>query len=343
MGQSDRFDPDATPPFVPRTPGEPEPLHIREATPPVTPAADVEPTAVLPRQPVAPVQPTAVAARVPADPLYPDPLYADPRYVAATRRREAWPYVLAVLALLLGGLAGFLIGAALDGDDETIRTADPPTSTPEGSDIDATLDMLLARTRTDGEFRTPSGFPQLDEIASIDRAAAIAPLEQQIATLEAADGDVAALSQQVAALETALGEVTAERDQLATQLAESGDTDGEMQSQLDAANARITTLEADLTTARADLDTATADLRTARTELDAARAELDALAVVVLPNYVDGDIAKARSDAAANGWTLIEETAEAGAAPGTVLEQVPAANANMVRGSVLYVTVAGNV
>lgn len=342
MGQSDRFDPDATPPYVPRTPGEPP---FEEPTQAVPTDPTLEPTRVLPQQPVA-ARTTAPVGRAVTEPVYTDPRYTDPMYdprlAVAAQRREAWPYVLAVVALLLGGLGGFLLGAALDDDDETVRTAEPPATVPDGSDVAATLDMLLERTRADGEYRTPSEYPQLDEITEIDNAAATAALEQQLAALAEAEGDVAGLAQQVAALETALAEVTAERDALAT-AAESGDGDAELQAQLDAANARITTLEADLTTARSQLDTATADLQTARTERDAAVAELDALGVVPVPDYVNGDVARARTDAAANGWTLIEETVESGAAPGTVIEQSPRADSDMVRGAVLYVTVAGNV
>ena len=68
---------------------------------------------------------------------------------------------------------------------------------------------------------------------------------------------------------------------------------------------------------------------------------LTALHPTPLPNYVNGNISKARADAQANGWTLIEQPADTpNANVGTILEQAPAPNATMVTGSVLYVEVA---
>ena len=345
MDHTGRTDPDATPPSVPRPPGATEPLHIHEATvppvldgPPVFGGAPVtepvvEPTAVLPVQPVAPVR-AAAPALTPVDPLY-----AERRYIAP-ERKAAWPYVLPVFALLAGGLGGFLLGAALDDDEQTVA---PPAASADGTDLDATLDALLERTRTDGEYRTPSEHPQLDEITEIDTAAATAELQNQVAVLTAAQEEAAGLTDQVALLETSLADLTTERDELAAQLAETGATDTDTQAQLDAANDQIATLESDLATARTELEAANEALATAQADLAAATERLDELNVVELANYVNGDIARARADAAANGWTLIEEAAEAGAPAGTVLEQVPAPAASMVRGSVLYVTVAENV
>src|SRR5690606_39775174 len=94
---------------------------------------------------------------------------------------------------------------------------------PANDDINATLELLLQRTRADGEYRTPSEYPQLDEIVTIDRAAATAELQEQVALLTAAQDDEGVLTARVAELETALATVTAERDSLAAQ--QNGTTD----------------------------------------------------------------------------------------------------------------------
>ncbi len=252
-----------------------------------------------------------------------------------------WPYFVAVLALLAGGLVGFLLGAAGDNNDTP-----PPAAAPAG-DTTETLDLLLTRTREDGEYLTPSEYPQLDEITKIDNAAATRDLQGQVELLTAAQEQAAGLTDQVTFLETALAEMTAERDALAAQ---AGDSDGaatDQQSNLDAANDRIATLESELDTARTDLEAANkkvtqteAALQTTISERDAANATIDELNIVPNPSYINGPITKARSDAAANGWTLIEQPTDSATAAGTVLAQAPPADSNMINGSVLYVTVA---
>ena len=116
---------------------------------------------------------------------------------------------------------------------------------------------------------------------------------------------------------------------------------------MDAANAQVATSQADLKTATTQLDTANAtlaqtqaSLKTVQGQFDAANATLTALHPAPLANYVNGTIQKARSDAQANGWTVIEQPGNSPtAALGTVLEQTPAPNTTMVAGSVLFVKV----
>jgi hypothetical protein len=290
------------------------------------PYANVATEAIRVVQPA--VQPVAYA---PVPPVYTleEPFIDDPHPV--------WPYFVAVIALLAGGLVGFLIGAAGDNNETP-----PPAAAPAG-DTTETLDLLLTRTREDGEYLTPSEYPQLDEITEIDNAAATRDLQGQVELLTAAQEQAAGLTDQVTNLETALTEMTAERDALAVQAGDSN-----QQSDLDAANDRIATLESELDTARTDLEAANkkvtqteAALQTAISERDAANATIDELNIIPNPSYINGPITKTRSDAAANGWTLIEQpTASATAAPGTVLDQAPPAESNMINGSVLYVTVA---
>lgn len=353
MGQPDGVDPDVTPtnPARPRVPAaETQPLHIREATePPVypdEPVVGVDPTTRIPTQPVAPAAPVRPPAAVPVATAPVDPAYERLRHLEEQRRGAAVVFA-AVLGLLVGGVIGFFIGRAVAEDDQDVLVSPTPGSTvPANADINTTLELLLQRTRADGEYRTPSEYPQLDEIVTIDRAAATAELQEQVALLTAAQDDEGVLTARVAELETALATVTAERDSLAAQ--QNGATDdGASQAELDAANAQIQTLEAELATARTDLETARTDLATAtanaeaaQTELDAANAQLAELNVIPAPDYRNGSIDQAQADANANGWTLITESVPTDEPAGTVIDQAPPANSNMITGSVLYVKVA---
>ncbi len=346
MDQNDRFSsptPDGVDPLDPRiVEATSVPEYVGDNTvlasslPGAPGAVTPDPYANAATEAIPVVQPAVQAvAYTPVPPVYFEEPFIDDR-------NPAWPYFVAVVALLVGGLVGFLIGAAGD-EDET-----PPVATAPAGDTTETLDILLARTKENGEYLTPSEYPQLDEITEIDNAAATRDLQGQVEMLTAAQEQAAGLTDQVTNLETALAEMTAERDALAAQ---PGDSDGaatDQQSDLDAANDRIATLESELDAARTDLEAANekvtqteATLQTAISERDAANATIDELNIIPNPNYISGPITKARSDAAANGWTLIEQpTDSTTAAPGTVLDQAPPADSNMIDGSVLYVTVA---
>ena len=366
MGTNDTPDWIATPDPDP-TPTTPEPLLIVPATrapefpdlaPTVaSPVADA-PTRETPAPTDPPIHPpTAVIPVVPA---------AQPRFVHETGapipvptgvaddevRRPAWPYIVAVVALLLGGLAGYLIGVAgRDDDAETAvpaTTAVPAATVPGEPATDATLDMLLARTQADGEYRSPSEYTQLDEITAIDNAKATEELQAQIELLTVARDDATELADQVAVLEEALADVTAERDALLIGAGTDDGTAADTRAELDAANATIDELTEDLTDANTNLEAANATIverdaaiTTLRGELDTANETLENLNVTTVPSYVNGAVAKARTDAAANGWTLIEQpTASATSPVGVVLDQAPPAKSNMINGSVLYVKVA---
>lgn len=355
MTHPDDHDPDPTP----RTPqrGDPpfppgqeptEALYIQEATEPPVYRDPVDPTTQIPPQappgyaPPHQVPPGRVAVPLAAT----DPRYDRERYLE-DQRRGAWAVVAAFVGLLVGGLAGFLIARALDDDDDQAVIGEPTgtvvVTVPTDADVAATLDGLLQRTRADGQYRTPSEFPQLDEIVAIDRAAATADLQNQVALLTEAQEQGTDLAARVTELERQLADMTAERDQLAAQLEQEGDTDAGTQAELDAANQQVAALETELATARTQLETVNADLQQARADRDAAVAELAALDVTPAPDYVDTDIARVRSDANANGWRLIEQTVQSDEPPGTVLEQMPPPNADMIAGSVLWVSVAGTV
>jgi PASTA domain len=276
-------------------PGVAEPILIVPAATPLESVAAYEPTRVIP-----PVSYQAVA------PPTVQPVVAGPMFV--DDRRPVWPYFAALLALMVGGVIGFLIG---NGRNETSLTSSTvPVESTVGS--------------------SPT--------------ASVADLQSQVALLTAAQTKAA---QDLADAQASLAQTKAERDALAAQVGTAGGTATGLQAQLDSANAQVAKLQTDLKTATTQLDTASASLaqtqaslKTVQGQLDTTNATLTALHPTPLANYVNGTIQKARTDAQANGWTLIEEPGSSPtAALGTVLEQTPAPNTTMVTGSVLFVKV----
>ena len=277
-------------------PGVPEPIHIVPAGAPLEPVAAYEPTRVIPA-----VSYQAVAPQ-PVQPVVAGPMFVDDR-------RPVWPYFAALLALMVGGVIGFLIGNSRN-DETSLTSSTVPIESTVGS--------------------TPT--------------VSVADLQNQVALLTAAQTKAA---QDLADAQASLAQTKAERDALATQVGTAGTAASGLQAQLDASNAQVAKLQTDLKTATTSLDTANASLaqaqaslKTVQGQLDTANATLAALHPTSLANYVNGTIQKARSDAQANGWTLIEEPGNSPtAALGTVLEQTPAPNTTMVTGSVLFVKV----
>jgi hypothetical protein len=277
-------------------PGVAEPIHIVPAATPLEPVAAYEPTQVIPTVSYQTAGPPTI------QPVAPGPMFVDDR-------RPVWPYFVVLLALMVGGVIGFLIG----------------------------------NSRNDETSLTSSTVP-LESTVGSSPTASVADLQNQVALLTAAQTKSA---QDLTALQTTLTQTQAERDALAAQVGTAGGTTTGLKAQLDAANAQVTKLQTDLKTATTQLDTANtslaqaqASLKTVQGQLDAANATLAALHPTPLANYVNGTIQKARSDAQANGWTLIEEPGNSPtAALGTVLEQTPAPNTTMVTGSVMFVKV----
>ncbi len=282
-------------------PGGVEPIHVVPAVSPVEPVAAYEPTRVIPQVPV-----QAVVAPTP-QPVVPVPV--GPTYV--DDRRPAWPYLIAALALLLGGLVGFLIGNSRNDETSLTSNTQPIDSTP-GS--------------------------------AVTSDATVEDLQNQVDLLTAAQTQAA---QDLADAQASLAQTEAERDALAAQVGSAGGTTSDLQAQLDASKAQVATLQGDLKTATTQLDAANASLtqaqaqlKTTQGQLDQANATLAELNPAPIGNYVNGAIAKVRSDAQANGWTLVEELVTTGTAvAGTVLEQTPAPNTTMIAGSVLLVKV----
>ena len=287
-------------------PGVAEPVHIVPANDPLAPPASVAaypPTEVIPAVAYQPAAHAVVAAPAPAVvPVGPGPMFVD-------NRRPAWPYFVALLALIVGGVVGFLIGDNREDEATTLTANSVPVDSTVGSSPTA------------------------------------ADLQGQVDLLTAAQTKAAA---DLAALQASLDQAVSERDTLAAQVGAAGGSASELQAELDASKAQVTQLQTDIKTVTTQLDTANqslaqtqASLKTVQGQLDAANATLTALDPTPLPNYVNGNISKARADAQANGWTLIEQPSDTpNANVGTILEQAPAANSTMVKGSVLYVEVA---
>ena len=280
-------------------PGAVDPIYVVPATTPLEPVASYEPTRVIPQVPYQSVVPPVVQA---VAPVASGPMYVDDR-------RPAWPYLVAVLALIVGGLIGFLIGDGRHPDTTTLTS----NTQPLGSTVDST-------------------------------ATSAADLQNQVALLTAAQAQAA---KDLAAAQTSLAQAQAERDALAAQVGTAGGATTGLQADLDASKAQVAKLQADLTTATTQLDAANASLtqtqaslKTLQGQLDTANATLAALHPTPLANYVNGDISKVRADAQTNGWTVIAEPGNSPTAViGTVLEQTPAPNTTMVAGSVIFVKV----
>lgn len=281
-------------PQEPIDPAGAEPLYIVPATAPSEPLAVYEPTQVIPQVPYqAPVAP----AVQPVVPVTAGPMYYEPR-------RPVWPYVAAAIALVLGGVIGFLIGNSRHADTTDL------TSTTQ---------------------------PLITTVGSLAPDASVTDLQNQVALLTAAQTKAA---KDLADAQTALAQTQAERDALAAQVGTAGSSASTLQADLDASKAQVAKLQGDLKTATTQLDTANAALQNAQAQLDTANATLTALHPTPLANYVNANVSKVRADAQTNGWTVIEEPGTSPtAAAGTVLEQTPAPNTNMVTGSVILVKV----
>ena len=277
--------------------GAAEPIHVVPAFAPLEPVAAYEPTQVIPQVSYQAVGPPTIQ---PVAPVVAGPMFVEDR-------RPAWPYFVAVLALIVGGLVGFLISNGRDADTTTVASSTQP------------LDSTVSPTAT------------------------LTDLQDQVALLTAAQTDAA---QDLAEAQASLAQAQEERDALAAQVGTDGGTTG-LQADLAATQAQVANLQTELDKTAAQLDTANASLsqaqasqKTLQGQLDAANATLAALHPAPLGNYVNGTITKARSDAQANGWTLIEEPGNSSSgAVGTVLEQIPAPGTTMVAGSVLHIKV----
>jgi flagellar biosynthesis chaperone FliJ len=304
--------------------------------------------------PVIGQQPPVVYGTAPAD----VPVAVESSVVGPPPRKPVWPWVVAVLGLVLGGLVGWLMSRSDDDDavmtqTEATTTTVTASSVPADAGIDEQLDALLAQTRATGAYPGASQFPQIDEIVEIDRVANAESLQNQVDLLSIAQEDSVAkigeLEEQVATLEESLAEVTAERDELEAQ-AESGtitDTEflarlQEKEDQLAALQDQLDTATTQATEAQAATQKATDDLRVAQADLQRANASLEALDPIAIESYVNTDIARLRADAASNGWVLVERQVDGSAAtPGLVTSQSPGAGATVVRGGVVYVEFEG--
>ena len=286
-----------------------------------------EPTVV---QPV--VQPV-VAAGEPVAYVEPVPVPVDP-YAVYPRDRLWGPMLVAgLVALLIGGAAGFLVGRATGDGEEQLSTSSTLAPTDTGvvdqavvdQRVDDVLTLLLAQAEEAGQVVTPTPFAKLDQLLAMSAggAGSQSAIDALTAERDQLAADVATLQEAATTLQTDLAAAQAERDNLQATV------DGnESVQQADAA--RIAELQTELSSATTQLETAQRDLATVTRTLDQ-------LNVQQVQSVVGLDIAEVRDIARANGWQLVElPVTSTTAAPNTVTRQFPAAGANMINGSVLY-------
>ena len=317
----DRFGDDPPTAQMPQTPGTYEPTVVMPA-----PAAVVPPAMVVPQ---------AVAAA----PVYAEPVYSEPVYVAPPPRRWGAVAAAALLALLIGGIVGLLIGRA-SAKSNTLTTADTqPPGTVAASDqgtvdkrVNDIFTLLVAESKQPGGITTPTPYPQLDQLLGILKTSAAptttaAPAPTTDPTAATVSGQVATLQQQNAALQEQLTAAQKQRDDLQATLNSSGSATSDLQRQADQQAQRINQLQS--------------DLNATKTQLATAQDTLTKLNPMPIDNLVGMDIAQVRSLAKTNGWTLVEKTVDnTGATPNAVTAQMPAAGSTMINGGVLYVEVA---
>lgn len=325
---------------------------------PLVPQVDDRPTQAIPVagayagqydrtmiQPVAePIVPVAGVYAAEPHTMVAAPVATETVYLAPPGNRPPWAAIAAVIALLVGGLAGFLIGHSSTKSERslsatnTVGTNDPATAEAADQRVNDIFTLLATQARQPSGIQTPTPYPALDELLGTLSAGTASP--------DTAGPDTAASDP--------TSSITAERDQLAAQVTDlqeqlnesqaalaaaqqTASTDGtsaDVQAQLDEQAQQIASLQKDLDTAHTDLQTVQSQLATANKTIS----DLDPKPV---DDYVGTDITKLRSTAKANGWNLVERPVEsASATTGTVTSQLPAAGSTMIKGSVLEVEVA---
>ena len=320
-----------------------DPIRIVPATP--EPLGDERPTAPVPAVTAPYSEPTMVMAApvvvpqamVAPQPVYAEPVYPEPVYVAEPPRRWGAVAAAALLALLIGGIIGVLIGRA-GADNKTLSSADtqPTDTVADQATVDKRANdiftLLVAESQQPGGITTPTPYPALDQLLGILQSPA-APVGTQ-AGAPTTDPAAASLANQVAMLQqqntTLQGQLTEaqrQRDELQATLDSSGGATSDLQRQADQQAQQINQLKADLDATKAQLATA--------------QDTLTKLNPMPIDNLVGMDIAQVRTLAKTNNWTLIERTVDnTGATPNTVTAQTPASGSTLITGSVLYVEVA---
>lgn len=283
------------------------------------------------------------AGQVYAEPVYQAPAVAvapvyEPAYITQPPDRR-WVAVAAaaLLALLVGGIVGLLIGRS-SAEKDTLASVDTqPTTSSVPADQDAVdqrvndvFTFLAAEAKQPGGISTPTPYPALDELLGTLQQPADTSSTQataDTAATEALAADIATLQQQNADLLEQLATAQADRDDLAKQLADNGGSTSELQRKVDEQSQQITQLQNDAATTQSQLDTANATLE----QLDPQPAD----------DFVGMDIAKARDLAKSRGWVLVEMPIDkSGAPPNSVIAQNPAPGTTMIKGSLLIVEYA---
>ena len=311
-------------------------IRVVPATP--EPVYEELPTAAMPVVAATYVEPPVVAASYVAAPavlaVAPEPVY----YAEPPQRRWGAVAAAAILALLVGGIIGLLIGRAGAKGDTLASTDTLTTDTVAGDQaavdrrVNDIFTLLVAESHQPGGIGTPTPYPQLDQLIGILQGSATPASTSPSST--ATDQAVGSLTDQVTLLQqqntdlqAQLATAQQQRDALQATLDSSGGATSDLQRQADEQAQKINQLQS-------DLDATNAKLATAQDTLTKLNAQ-------PIDNLVGMDIAQVRSLAKTNGWTLVEKTVDnTGATPNSVTAQTPAPGTTMITGGVLYVEVA---
>jgi len=337
MGRLNAMDGAAAEPLI-IVPATPPPDADRLGGPPTQPVQTV-PVGAVAAQPTI-VQPQAFAA---VDPPVVVPV--DPAPIAYGPRRDWGPAIMAAaVALLIGGLVGYLLGHASSDTQSTSSATSSPSSIDPTTVDQATVDqrvndiftMLLAQADQTGSVPTSTPYPKLDQLLAMSRSGAQAstPSTASAQTAPAPTTAAPQPSADVATLQQQLAQAEAARDQLQSQL----DAQKMVAQQAADQQSQISTLQAQVAKSQTDLQAANDQITSLQTQLQAAQASN--LNPQPLPDLVGHPIAEVRNLARTNKWQLIEQPVDnKNYTTDIVSRQVPVAGTTMITGSVLYVEV----
>jgi len=249
------------------------------------------------------------------------------------------------VALLIGGLVGYLLGHASGDTQSNSSTTSTPTNSIDPATVDqAAVDqrvddiftMLLAQANQTGSVPTSTPYPKLDQLLAMSRSGAQSATASTAAPQSAPPTTTAATqpSADIATLQQQLTDAENARDQLQAQV----DAQKIVAQQAADQQSQISTLQSQLAKSQSDLQGANDQIASLQAQLQ--QAQGTNLNPQPLPDLVGHPIAEVRNLARSNKWQLIEQPVDnKNYTTEIVARQVPAAGTTMITGSVLYVEV----